>query len=178
MIPLIKQKILTEDDKFAVCSNVEIILGYHRELLSQLRANPEKCGKIISEFAAFLRVYKQFATESKRSGDRVAALQKNKRFMEFMVQQKANLSSLLILPIQRIPRYKLLLEAILKSNDASLTAELRDQYKQVCKPLTSRVKSNIINPGRNQNLSSCHGAERGSFLIFVVAISDELDSTI
>jgi len=121
--PLIKQEHL----KVLFPDSIEVILPYNKLFLEQLEprvlgwSNSTMLGDIFLEFTSFMKVYTQFVKDFPNA-QRMLDKKKTKwRFQNFLAERKQNpetpmeLDSYLILPIQRIPRYNLLLDVLFKN---------------------------------------------------------------
>ena len=100
--------------------HVEMIHNLNSELLQELEIDLNNVGSAFLRLGPFLKLYSVYAFDYKRVLLTLQDLQdKNAKFKSFLdrtetrpdVQKKLN--SLLILPIQRVPRYKLLLQQVL-----------------------------------------------------------------
>eukprot|EP01132_Coremiostelium_polycephalum_P002890 gene2890-3592_t len=123
-----KDKILSLDEINTIFSNIEIIFGVHKTFLSDFESRIEKwtdtqkIGDIFLKMAPYLRSYTQYSNSYNNSMLTIRSLQKsNPAFDSFLskcllkpASKGLNLQSYLIMPIQRIPRYRLLLEQIIK----------------------------------------------------------------
>eukprot|EP00750_Incisomonas_marina_P006512 INCI14601.1.p1 GENE.INCI14601.1~~INCI14601.1.p1 ORF type:complete len:1269 (-),score=256.90 INCI14601.1:272-4078(-) len=103
--------------------NIDMILGFNENLLKTLTATPaveNRVGKIFCKFAPFFKMYSAYIDGAEASMEAVHNLEEtNKLFAQFshkIVRTVAggSLNSLLIEPVQRIPRYLMLLKDILK----------------------------------------------------------------
>jgi predicted alpha/beta hydrolase len=100
-------------------SNVAQLHTLHKNLLENLKADDGKTvGKKLAHLAPFLRMYTQFVTDYDRSLEEFEAASKHKKFKTFLQRKQTELGSglmnFLITPVQRIPRYELLLKEIKK----------------------------------------------------------------
>lgn len=100
--------------------HVEMIYNLNSELLTELQTDLNNVGSAFLRLGPFLKLYSVYAFDYKKVLLTLQELQdKNTKFKTFLdrtetrpdVQTKLN--SLLILPIQRVPRYKLLLQQVL-----------------------------------------------------------------
>lgn len=100
--------------------HIEMIHNLNSELLAELEMDLNNVGSAFLRLGPFLKLYSVYAFDYKRVLLTLQELQdKNTKFKAFLdrtesrpdVQTKLN--SLLILPIQRVPRYKLLLQQVL-----------------------------------------------------------------
>ncbi|KAI3652171.1 hypothetical protein MP228_003474 [Amoeboaphelidium protococcarum] len=107
--------------------NVEDIADKHKQFVNNFKSvidgwDEYSCiGQLVGSFAEQLRLYSVYATGFQESKNTLVKCMKNAAFAQYVetVQQlkevkRQDLSSLLILPIQRIPRYELLLKDFLK----------------------------------------------------------------
>ncbi|KAI8909604.1 Dbl homology domain-containing protein [Gorgonomyces haynaldii] len=108
------------NDLFANIANILVI---NRELLKQLQATLfDSIGQIFINLVPFLKIYSTYAQNFNNALNLVHhLLETNPSFKEFVLKQQSmpsmgqqTLQSLLLMPVQRIPRYKLLLEDLLK----------------------------------------------------------------
>jgi hypothetical protein len=131
----------TESDYNTLFKNVRQILGASIYLLDSLKkqvelvgdGNEELCciGKVFSDMAPFFKMYKDFINNYEKAYDTYRRLLKHKFFKNYLQvcamhesivsrgSISCDLSTLLINPIQRIPRYKLLLEGIREATDSA-----------------------------------------------------------
>ncbi|CAG8597369.1 8848_t:CDS:2, partial [Cetraspora pellucida] len=121
------------EDISALFGNIEQLLILHKSLLKSLEdryrswSPAEKISDIFLQTAPFLKMYIIYLKSFPRAIATMERLNKtSKEFKKFLLscQSKQELggltfNSFLSLPIQRIPRYKLLLEALLKHTDES-----------------------------------------------------------
>lgn len=138
--PLKKQQIITSDQFLALFGQVEMIYNLNQELLSELETNLENVARAFKRMAPFFKLYSVYAFDYNRAqlilqvrgwafvlryvnvrGSFIfqELTEKNTAFKKFLettesqpeVQRK--LISLLIAPIQRVPRYRLLLQQVI-----------------------------------------------------------------
>ncbi|CAG9864590.1 unnamed protein product [Phyllotreta striolata] len=119
--PTEERKLLRNEDFQMVFGNIIQIYNINKELLEELEKNHNNVTKTLLKIAPFLKVYSIYACEFKNALN----ILKNARtltpqFAKFVENQETRpevqckLSSLLITPIQRVPRYKLLLTHLLE----------------------------------------------------------------
>eukprot|EP01101_Sappina_pedata_P007483 TRINITY_DN3974_c0_g1_i1.p1 TRINITY_DN3974_c0_g1~~TRINITY_DN3974_c0_g1_i1.p1 ORF type:complete len:457 (+),score=159.06 TRINITY_DN3974_c0_g1_i1:25-1395(+) len=119
--------VLTKDQFRQIFSVTEMIYQYHKDILVKLEQKTERITADISiadiffELAPFLSVYSQYANNSDQGRATIYCLNgSTPQFSEIVKrgqiesQTKESLLSLLIMPIQRIPRYLLLLREVIK----------------------------------------------------------------
>ncbi|XP_014094430.3 rho guanine nucleotide exchange factor 39 [Bactrocera oleae] len=119
---------------------IEMIYNLNEELLRELEENKDKVAKAFLKMAPFLKLYSVYAFDFQNV---LLMLQKignkNPAFRKFIVQTETRpevqhtLNSLMIIPIQRLLRYKLLLEQVLLYTSPSETdfKLLKDSVKQI-----------------------------------------------
>ncbi|KAJ3437696.1 kelch repeat domain [Anaeramoeba flamelloides] len=126
--PLLKQQIITEQVSVLIFANVQLLRDLHLSLLESFEARHKSelftYGDIFEEFVPYLILYTGFVNNFDISRGAVESeKKKNVRFSQFLESNvrytncKLDLHSLLITPVQRIPRYIMLIEGLLKNLD-------------------------------------------------------------
>ena len=123
--------IVTEEQLSILSSNINQIAQLNARFLSDIQDRieswtEETClGPLFLEFAHFFKIYTWYVSNHDQSVVCMQQLDGNARWRDFVteVMKKSRvrnlpLSSFLIMPIQRIPRYKLLLSELLKHTPA------------------------------------------------------------
>lgn len=98
----------------------------HKIILTELRErigswnNKTLLGQIFVDHAPILKLYTEYVNSFELSMDTLAKYSKNKGFMAFVEQTRGSpsllgLNSLLIQPVQRLPRYEMLLSDLCKN---------------------------------------------------------------
>ncbi|KAK5642569.1 hypothetical protein RI129_008736 [Pyrocoelia pectoralis] len=138
MAPLKAQEILTNDEYDTLFCNVRTISNISSELLRQLKK--KNCVDAFSKIVPFLKHYSVYAYHYKASLQMLQNIsKKNTSFTRLLEMQesrpevRSKLSALLITPIQRIPRYCLLLEQLIENTPSrhSLYLPLFELHKKV-----------------------------------------------
>lgn len=134
---LMKIRRFLYDEKFLdtyqislIFSNIPRILKIHRQFLKKVEAlkdnwSPQSClGTLFVHFAQHFRQYSIYATNFPLADDLLSKLLDNeraqlitKKFETLVVNQQSaglDIRSLLIMPVQRIPRYRLFIETLIK----------------------------------------------------------------
>ncbi|EGG22723.1 pleckstrin domain-containing protein [Cavenderia fasciculata] len=125
-----KDKILSTDEINSIFMNIDTIFGIHKTFLTDFETrigkwtDQQKIGDVFLKMAPFLRAYTVYSNSYNSSILLLSALTKsNPTFQSFLAKcllkpasKGLNLSAYLIMPIQRIPRYKLLLENLLSNS--------------------------------------------------------------
>ena len=101
----------------------EIIASHHRDFLAQLTStSPDAIGSLMNSFCRGLTMYQPYLLIFEGAlRKRAKLLVSNHRFNELVEAARVNpaceglsLESFLVLPVQRIPRYKMLLDEVKK----------------------------------------------------------------
>lgn len=143
VVPLKEKKLITNDQFMSLFGQVEMIYNLNLELLTELEADLENVARAFKRMAPFFKLYSVYAFDYNRAQlilqvEPLFSLfrdslilnvffcfwaqeltEKNAAFKQFLeitesrteVQKK--LISLLIVPIQRVPRYRLLLQQVI-----------------------------------------------------------------
>jgi hypothetical protein len=122
---LVEQIGITAQHRAALVSNLRVIQGFQSKFHDDLqKAGPSHAEQTLIQYSHFFRLYSQYATDYPKMIDTLAVLASSKKFQAFTTvvdHQLAGpngfggselLPSYLILPIQRIPRYELLLREL------------------------------------------------------------------
>ncbi|KAH8406777.1 hypothetical protein KR222_000372, partial [Zaprionus bogoriensis] len=118
--PLKDQAIINASNHTALFGQIEMIYNLNGEFLRELEANMENVAQAFLKMAPFFKLYSVYAFDYRGALFILQDLiSKNPVFRKFLedtesrpeVQRKLN--ALMIVPIQRVPRYKLLLEQVL-----------------------------------------------------------------
>jgi len=128
MEPMKLSGVANRDQIRAIFSELEIVLAYNTMLLGELscrmqKLNADTCvGDIFVKMSDFLKVYTQYVNNYNVALVTVNQLKKNEKFAHFLQNALKDprclgldLTAFLILPIQRIPRYVLLLEDLFRN---------------------------------------------------------------
>lgn len=122
---------LSYRDVSAIFANLSIIIGLNKKLLDELIKRLEHedwdeettcIGDLFERYGHFFKMYSQYVQNHRASEELIREnLQNNRKFRKFCenVESKPEsagqtLSSYLIMPIQRIPRYRLLLDELVR----------------------------------------------------------------
>merc|ERR1712000_563880 len=104
-----------------IFSNVDVILNLSQSILSKLDAKTDESAassiaKTFIEMAPFLKCYVDYANKFNRALETVAFCRKDERFVNWLETSEkllqVNLRELLIMPVQRLPRYVMLMETL------------------------------------------------------------------
>ncbi|XP_017043465.1 kalirin [Drosophila ficusphila] len=118
--PLKEQAIIDCSNHTLLFGQIEMIHNLNGEFLRELEANMENVAHAFLKMAPFFKLYSVYAFDYRGALFIIQDLiSKNPVFRKFLEQTESRpevqrkLNSLMIVPIQRIPRYKLLLEQVL-----------------------------------------------------------------
>lgn len=120
--------VLADGDLQKIFRNVELIANLHVSFLKELEKQGESgdLGSVILTYANFMKMYTEYVSTYEQSLDIITKNRDNKKFLAFLeTKRKApatnnlDLMSYLIMPVQRIPRYEMLLNEIVKRSDKS-----------------------------------------------------------
>lgn len=141
----VQQSSFTEAEYKCLFGNIKQILGANVYMLERLKqevdlvgeGNEECCaiGKVFQEIGPFLKLYTDFVNNYDEAYALYKKLRSQKWFISYVqhcttklppdlrnenTSLSSDLQTLLILPIQRIPRYQMLLQSILEVTDESM----------------------------------------------------------
>lgn len=121
---------ITPADVREIFSNIELIVNVNKEFLKDLKARftpwtKDTCiGDVFLKFIPFFKIYTDYGSSYDSALAKVNQLmESNKWFnqvitqtnIKMKVESNVNFEGLLIMPVQRIPRYSLLLQDLLKN---------------------------------------------------------------
>jgi len=124
--PLRKHEILTTSEINTQFLNWELFVGLHQDLYENMVRDYDigrlNLGERFKIFSHYLKAYSQYLTNYERArAERARLLTSNKRFYNFVEKVEASpeslqlpLESFLMEPVQRVPRYRMLFEQLLK----------------------------------------------------------------
>ncbi|KAL7306476.1 hypothetical protein TKK_0001175 [Trichogramma kaykai] len=121
MGPILDKKLLSRASYSTLFENIDTIYNVNNELVQQLKQNPENIARAFHTLAPFFKLYSVYAYNYKQALDLLQQILENSpEVSKFIANQESRpevsqkLSSLLIAPIQRVPRYKLLLQQVIR----------------------------------------------------------------
>ncbi len=117
---------MPQSDFVSIFGDLPSIIQVNRELLSALETSKDRIGRVFLELAPYLKFYSTYAQEFQNSSRLVERWSERHRgFRTFLTDQETRpevqlkLNALLITPVQRVPRYKLLIEDVIKNTPDS-----------------------------------------------------------
>ncbi|KAH3887402.1 rho guanine nucleotide exchange factor 39-like [Dreissena polymorpha] len=118
--PLRFNCLVSERDHAQLFSNLEQILEVNTKLMEYMEQTT--VGTAFKFLGPFLKLYSMYANNHQQASSTLQENMKNDKFAVFVAKQEGRmevkglkLGALLITPVQRIPRYKLLLEDLLEN---------------------------------------------------------------
>ncbi|XP_033646095.1 rho guanine nucleotide exchange factor 39-like [Asterias rubens] len=139
LVPLGAHGLIPSEDHRTIFENVTAVQAVNRELLCHMEEKgiPEA----FIQLAPFMKVYCTYANNFEKASQKLQEWERKRAsFVQFLREQESkpectslSLHALLITPIQRIPRYKLLLEELLNN-----TPENHEEYNKL-KEATARM---------------------------------------
>jgi len=116
---------LTSQDVSILFSNIDAILKFHLLLQNDLKkSNSSQVGEVFLKYSDFLKLYVGYVSNYSKCIELMNKLSlENKSMTQFLIKQRTSntdsngldLMSYLIQPIQRIPRYEMLLKGLVQS---------------------------------------------------------------
>lgn len=135
--------LVKQEDIKVMFSNIHLILPLNQTMLKDLQARidtwspKQKLGDVFVQLGPFLKMYNEYGNNYKQAlalyNHYVATCPKfveTINLCKLTCKPPMNLESLLITPVQRIPRYNLLLQDLIKNTDAT-----HPDYDDLCKAL-------------------------------------------
>ncbi|KAL0103088.1 hypothetical protein PUN28_017433 [Cardiocondyla obscurior] len=119
--PIIEKKLLDHPLIVTLAENIKTLYNVSGELVAGLKHNPENIAQVFHKLAPFFKLYSVYAYDYIQILNVLQTCQENNSvFKKFICDQETRpevgrkLSSLLIIPVQRVPRYQLLVKEVLQ----------------------------------------------------------------
>ncbi|XP_033204300.1 putative protein tag-52 [Bombus vancouverensis nearcticus] len=119
--PIIEKKLLHHSLLSTLSENIKTLYNVSGELIKELKQDPRNIAGAFHKLAPFFKLYSVYAYDYEQILSLLQIKQENDtEFKDFISKQETRpevgrkLPSLLITPIQRVPRYKLLLREVLQ----------------------------------------------------------------
>lgn len=145
IMPLRKGNVIPDADIKTIFSNIETITGFHKIFLAEIddvvkswTIDQSKIGSVFEKYHQYFKLYVEFVNNfDKSNATLVRLLSKNAKMKEIqnnLIKKsgKLDFNALLIMPIQRVPRYVLLLKDL-----RSRTAEDHPDFEFLQKAVKS-----------------------------------------
>ena len=152
MKPLQESGILPTQIYANIFGDILGIRQVNKELLTAMEVSTDQIGKVFLDLAPYLKFYSTYANDFKKATELVEEqMERNKPFKTLLARQESRpevqkkLNALLITPVQRIPRYKLLLDDIIKNTprfhpDKDNLQEARIQIDSIAWYINDQIK--------------------------------------
>jgi len=116
--PLKAKGIVDVQDMLQLFQNIELLYGFHGVFLIDLQKKDKQIHVTFERMADFLKMYTQYINGYDLAMETINKLSKKSKFRKFLQATQTSvgqsLMSFLIMPVQRIPRYVLLLKELIK----------------------------------------------------------------
>ena len=159
------QPTVSSEDLTIIFSNIEQIQGLSSQLLNKLKEKEMKwdanqtIADVFMHYMPFFKMYTIFINNFDNANNKLSVVEKKARFKQFwepirMMHNVGTIGSFLIMPVQRIPRYVLLLRELIKNTweDHPDLENLKSAMKQV-----QEVGGHVNNAlGANGDLEEAH----------------------
>jgi len=112
---------IQESHRSALISNLGLLVKFHDQFIGDLEKDGvDKCEHAFIKYSPFFRMYTTYLNDYQKCFDTLQALRQTKRFQQFLSDVRAtllkkdnlDLMSYMIMPVQRVPRYVLLLKEL------------------------------------------------------------------
>ena len=153
---LLAAKVLSPNDCSLIFGSVSILFGLHQKLFSEvdaaIQANPDEphIAPALSSFIPYLKMYTDYANRFDDASNRLVTLHAVPEFKEAISKIDAGkhhgffgLKNLTITPIQRVPRYRMLIQELLKrtspdDEDRPIVAQVLREVSNVARHLDEK----------------------------------------
>ncbi|EGI62177.1 E3 ubiquitin-protein ligase Topor [Acromyrmex echinatior] len=119
--PILKRKLLDHPLLVTLAENIKTLYNVSGELVAGLKRNPDNIAGVFHKLAPFFKLYSVYAYDYTQVLNLLQTNEENDSvFKKFICDQETRsevgrkLSSLLITPVQRVPRYQLLVKQVLQ----------------------------------------------------------------
>lgn len=148
------------DLRTMVPKTFEAILGFNEMFSKELReSGPEEVGKVFLKFLSFLKIYSDYASDYQTALNNYNRLTRESPSLAAKLEErksnspsKLRFEDYIIMPVQRVPRYLLLLGELIKH-----TANTHDDYQSL---VTSERAISEIVTSINEAVRKSNGARR------------------
>ena len=211
-----KPEICSKEDIKVLFSNIEMILNFNKILFEGIQqrlrnwSDEQLLGDIFMKLTDFLRIYVDYVNNFDNAMRLVGNFKKttpNKEFIKFITKTERlpackglSLESFLIMPVQRVPRYVMLLMDLLKNtwedhpdykslsgvlakmketgdfiNESKRNAEAMDKMHSLGMTLTGKVPMKFIQPHRKFiREGDCKLCGKWNHAVHLILVSDML----
>lgn len=152
--PLESESKFSRDVIRQIFANIRVIHGFNQELLTSLEQRVSAPGEMVigdifTRLLPFLKMYTEYSNSYQSAVQlHVQTLKNNRTYASVAggeIEKGLELPALLIMPIQRIPRYRMLLEDLLKSTEDSHPdhdplMEAVNKIREVAEHINERIR--------------------------------------
>lgn len=167
-VPLLKnvkgppmERIISRADLNLIFSNLEFIVAVNKELLTRIQerivlwSEDQLIADIFLHMGDFLKVYKNYCSTFDDANDKIGVLLRERPLLaDFLanadrkarerMETSSNIYSFLIMPVQRIPRYGLLLKELLQLTNPSHPDYANIEEAAIkCKAIASSLNESV-----------------------------------
>lgn len=152
IIPILSQKMIDIRYKDQITSNIPQIIQFHEEFLHKLLN--KSVAKVFNEESKHFMIYTQYIADYDLMLDVYAQHRSNETLQTFLAskrRQKKPLTNYLVAPIQRIPRYILMLSDLKKHTKSSRNRDIDcalDKITKICNAINEKQRE-------IENMSQC-----------------------
>ncbi|KAL6044463.1 MORN repeat protein [Balamuthia mandrillaris] len=144
MQPATKKNVFSPQEYRTIFSNIESIRNFNKDLLAAIRVqmadwtSETTIGDIFLKKIPFLKIYTTYCNNHSSANQLLEKIQSRKNVAQFLKEcqkKDLDLNALLITPVQRIPRYQLLLKELISFTEESHPdyANLKSALEQIKK---------------------------------------------
>eukprot|EP01080_Neovahlkampfia_damariscottae_P011639 gene11639-4880_t len=145
-----EKPLISQQDVSNIFADLDVIIGINEEFLTKLKIavdaydrHSTSVGQILKDMAPYFKTYTRYCNNYDRAISTINKNKNNSEFKQYLTQtldknertNKLGIQSYLIKPIQRIPRYRLLIQDIIKYTDKDHT-----DYKKLNEGLEGIMK--------------------------------------
>ena len=175
-----RDPLLTKQEHSQIFGPVEQLLTLNRKILIEMRAGGAdlRLGQLFTQYAPFFKMYGLFAGQYTTGTTLLSTLKVNRPELEPWLQQTATtpmcrglrLDDFLIMPVQRVPRYRMLLEEVLKHTDQNNIEynELMEALKKI-KHVATKINEFIRDAEKSMELVALQRDSFGDLAEIVAA---------
>jgi len=148
-----KLKIITPEQHNTLFSQIKIILNLNTNFLTNLSKaikTNSSIGQEMLNFCPYFKIYREYVNNYEQASILLRKLKDRPEFTEFDEEGRArcnnlSISDLIVTPIQRVPRYPMLLKEIIKNTDNNhqdlyLLNEALEKYTSLNRDINEGIK--------------------------------------
>ena len=154
------EPLLPSSELSLIFGGVELLHGFHVIFLQDLRAADGQVASVVLRLCDYLRMYTAYLQNYPSALSTLDAQRKNRAFQTFLTDARKrspsslDLMSYLIMPVQRVPRYELLLRELMR-----YTPDTHPERATLCAALTK-----VVSVAVHINASARHAGEMSKLM--------------